>query len=85
MNAQNKVVLTLKFEPKCVKSNSYDLASRTVEAMLKHYSIDSNIVYIGGNKEYLKRFLAYLIIQNDLELDFVDESMKLENDIDFSC
>lgn len=84
MIVQKKVVLTLNFEPKTITSSSYDLASRTIDAMLKHYSIYSDIVYIGGDKEYLKRFLANLINQNELELDFEDDSMKFENDTDFS-
>lgn len=77
-----KVVLTIELEHRVKSSAAYGIASKSIEAMLRIKNIDPESVYIGGNKEFLIRYLANLITQFQFEL--TDDTIRFKDDVDFS-
>jgi hypothetical protein len=82
LNKTEKVVLTIEMTAAANSSSACGIARNSIEAMLKINNINSNIVYIGGEKEFLIRYLGNLITQFQFEL--TDDTNRFREDIDFS-
>lgn len=77
----DKIVLTIELNPAVNSSAAYGIASKSIEAMLRINNVDPESVYIGGNKEFLIRYLANLITQFQFEL--TDDTVRFKDDVDF--
>ena len=76
-----KVVLTIELNPAVNSSSAYGMASKSIEAILKLNNINSDVVYIGGKKEFLTRYIANLITLYQFEI--IDSTCSFVEDVDF--
>lgn len=81
LNKMDKVVLTIELNPAVNSTSAYGIASKSIESMLKINNINSDIVYIGGEKEFLIRYLANLITL--LQFEIGDSTSRFVEDEDF--
>lgn len=81
LKKMEKVVLTIELNPVFNSSPAYGIARKSIESMLKLNNTDSDIVYIGGEKEFIIRYLANLITQFQFEI--TDDTSKFRDDKDF--
>ncbi len=81
LKSPDKVVLTIELNPAVKSSSAYGIASKSIEAMLKINNVESEIVYFGGEKEFLIRYLANLITLFQFEI--TDSTSSFIEDEDF--
>jgi hypothetical protein len=81
LNKMEKVVLTIELNPAVNSSSAYGVASKSIEALLKLNNINSDLVYIGGKKDFLIRYLANLITLFQFEI--TDSTIRFVEDEDF--
>jgi hypothetical protein len=82
LKKMEKVVLTIELNPAVNSSSACGIARKSIESMLKLNNTDSDIVYIGGKKEFIIRYLANLITLYQFEI--VDDTGRFRHDEDFS-
>lgn len=81
LKKMEKVVLTIELNPAVNSSSACGIARKSIESMLKLNNTDADIVYIGGKKEFIIRYLANLITQFQFEI--VDSKCSFVEDVDF--
>lgn len=77
----DKIVLTIELNPALNSNGAYGIAKQSIESMLKINNLEAEIVYLGGKKEFLIRYLANLITVFQFEI--TDDTSKFLNDEDF--
>lgn len=80
----SKIVLTLnnnQVSNKQKRSSAYAFVERNLAFLIGENVPD--IVYIGGDRDLLIRYLAHIINSSSFEIDVVDDTSKFTNDPDF--
>lgn len=80
----SKVVITLKNDQKMNKnkrSSAYTFVERKLSYLIGENNAD--ILYIGGDRDLVIRYIAHLINTSSFEVDVVDDTLKFIDDPDF--